>query len=396
MHSTRDETGTPSWLSSVPSSLARDPGGPLARSDAQLRAEEPWPAEFGVQLMRRRGALEEAEPRGGDQTPTSPFTLEALLGSGEPWPVEAALVLLDRVASILDVSALAGRVIAPLHPACVLLEGPYLALRSLPHASAPARFVAPEQRDAQAFPPADARAAQFGLAGIAGELLGERLHVAAPARRGARATSAAAECARLHLRAELAGEVARVLAVGRMPARDERYPSAAAFVAALREACALPADPGAPRVRLDADVARPVALPVTPPSAPSPAPWTAADASAADAVPRSPASAPTTPRRRWRGPALVVAAVLIATASLVVVLGERVRSSAPAPRDTRTTEQAGTVIPTPPPEGSVPSTADSLFGILPSSTAGPPRGRTATAAAAAPARPSRARRTPPR
>lgn len=189
------------------------------RADPALRSAEPVPAELGWYLTRQLAA---ARADGWDPTAAPPVApLDTLLAAGDPLPIGLALLLLRRIATMLDAAATIGIVVGTLAPRRVVLDGRHLVLvRDDDPAGADMAYVAPEQR--RAGWAADARASQYGLAVLAGSLLG--------------AAGPAAE---------------RVLGVARDPAPEHRFSTAGDFVTALAAVCGN-AEPDTPTTRLGA------------------------------------------------------------------------------------------------------------------------------------------------
>lgn len=132
-----------------------------------LRSAEPFPSEFDTFLTRKLAA---APPGGSTTSLPSLVSLSALLTGGEPWPTDLALLLVRRVAVLLDTADEVGVMIGTFTPACVALYGPHVVLAHHDdRAGLDPAYIAPEQLQSGRL--VDARATQYGLALVAATLL---------------------------------------------------------------------------------------------------------------------------------------------------------------------------------------------------------------------------------
>lgn len=202
---------------------AAHPGG--RGIETLVRADLRRSPTLGGFLIRRLSAAAD----GAASAPAA--TLATLLADPEPWPVETALLLLDRIAALLDAADAAGIVLGTFTPTCVVVSSRHLALaRPDARAGVDPASIAPEQLQRGAW--IDGRASQYGFALVASTLL----NADAPSngllrslRRGRAGPGA--------LSIEYMRAVQRVVLVARDPDPARRFRTASDFIAALGAAC---------------------------------------------------------------------------------------------------------------------------------------------------------------
>ncbi len=180
-----------------------------------------------------------ASPDDSDESTPAPIvSLDVLLALGEPWPAELALLLLRRVAALVDAAAAAGTPLDAFTPGSVALDGPHLVLVRDAAAHLDPAYVDPDAQLAGAT--GSAAGCQYGLALLAATLLagGTRQPSVTGALRTVRGSHDAvvghADAARLpQLLRGLGLPVQRVLLTGCDPDPGARFSSARAFVVAL-------------------------------------------------------------------------------------------------------------------------------------------------------------------
>ncbi len=231
-----------------------------------LRSTEPVPAELHDFVTRKLSALFVDRTTG---VPATLVPLSALMASGEPWPTDLALLLVRRIATLLDTAERNGMMLGTFTAECVAFHGPHVALAHHDdRAGLDPAYVAPEQLRPGTL--VDARASQYGLALVAATLLtratGERhgrdrwygrLRGGAYGLRGRRV----ADVPDPHL----GPAVRNVLRTARNADPARRFPTAGEFVAALEHACvewwaSEPTTAGAPSWRAVADARTTTAL----------------------------------------------------------------------------------------------------------------------------------------